>query len=262
MTIATQNPSVLPTMLHFEGAELRVIDRDGQPWFTAVDLSRALGYVKDQHVSSIYQRNQREFKPSMTQVISLQPNEINESPKLGLPKKSNGNLPYKARIFSLRGAHLIGMFAQTAKAAAFRSWVLDVLEGITSVPVQAGQPPVPAGQFLPALIADSISGPALSEIPAILAACGQRLSGAMCLPHWQSAPAPSELADVVTHSRSLTRSQLDAITLAAVSRLMRERGAHGVQQMLREVNSDFLLVNESELSLSLYRARSLPQGAV
>ena len=34
----------------------------------------------------------------------------------------------KVRIFSLRGAHLIAMFARTKIAKAFRKWVLDVLD--------------------------------------------------------------------------------------------------------------------------------------
>jgi prophage antirepressor-like protein len=38
------------------------------------------------------------------------------------------------RIFSLRGAYLLGMLARTPKAEAFRRWVLDVLEGITRAP--------------------------------------------------------------------------------------------------------------------------------
>ena len=34
------------------------------------------------------------------------------------------------RIFSLRGAHLIGMFSHTKIAKDFRKWVLDVLEQV------------------------------------------------------------------------------------------------------------------------------------
>ena len=34
----------------------------------------------------------------------------------------------EVRIFSLRGAHLIAMFARTAIAKQFRKWVLDVLD--------------------------------------------------------------------------------------------------------------------------------------
>lgn len=32
------------------------------------------------------------------------------------------------RIFSLRGAHLLGMFARTERAVEFRRWVLDILD--------------------------------------------------------------------------------------------------------------------------------------
>lgn len=36
----------------------------------------------------------------------------------------------KTRIFSLRGSHLVAMFARTEKAKAFRRWVLDILDAI------------------------------------------------------------------------------------------------------------------------------------
>jgi hypothetical protein len=34
------------------------------------------------------------------------------------------------RVFSLRGAHLIGMFSRTAKGEEFRRWVLDQLDAL------------------------------------------------------------------------------------------------------------------------------------
>lgn len=42
--------------------------------------------------------------------------------------KKDENLEKTIRIFSLRGSHLIGMFAKTSIAKEFRKWVLDVLE--------------------------------------------------------------------------------------------------------------------------------------
>lgn len=258
----------MPAVLNFEGAELKIIDLNGVPWITSGDLGSALGYKRGgEQVARLYRENSHEFCAAMSQVIDLRdfPNNGLQAAESAQTVDSTvpGNLARKARIFSPRGAHLIGMFSRTAKAGAFRRWVLDVLEGIAPAPQQVTQQPIPAtqpGQSLAALVADNISGPALSEIPAILAACSQRLSGAMCLPHWQSAPAPSEMAEFIANTRSLSRSQLDAVTVAAVRRLMHERGSHGVQQMLREVNGDYLLVNEPELVLSLYRARGLPQG--
>lgn len=34
----------------------------------------------------------------------------------------------KIRVFSLRGAHLLGMFARSERAKQFRRWVLDLIE--------------------------------------------------------------------------------------------------------------------------------------
>ncbi|MFN2858042.1 P22AR C-terminal domain-containing protein, partial [Escherichia coli] len=42
--------------------------------------------------------------------------------------KSTRNLKKKVRVFSLRGAHLIAMFARTPVAKEFRRWVLDILD--------------------------------------------------------------------------------------------------------------------------------------
>ncbi|MDR5615566.1 MAG: hypothetical protein RAM38_15530, partial [Arsenophonus sp.] len=39
-----------------------------------------------------------------------------------------GTVRMPVRIFSLRGAHLIAMFARTHIAKEFRKWVLDILD--------------------------------------------------------------------------------------------------------------------------------------
>lgn len=53
--------------------------------------------------------------------------------------------PVKLRIFSLRGCHLLAMFARTPVAKAFRRWVLDVIERYGDrVPVDAQTPPTGA----------------------------------------------------------------------------------------------------------------------
>jgi len=49
----------------------------------------------------------------------------------------SGSMKQNARIFSPRGRHLLAMYARTANAAAFRRWVLDVLEGYAPAPVAA-----------------------------------------------------------------------------------------------------------------------------
>ena len=88
---------------------------DNQPWIRAAELARALGYGRENQVSRLYRNNADEFTPDMTQVV-----EIAVEPRNG----ADG----RARIFSLRGCHLLAMFARTPVAKAFRKWCLDVIE--------------------------------------------------------------------------------------------------------------------------------------
>lgn len=106
------------TDLTFNGICFDVIDRNGQPWIRASQLAAALGYAREDQIARLYQRNADEFTENMTQVI-----EIVAEHHFGA-NLSNGRM----RIFSLRGAHLLAMFARTAVAKSFRVWVLDVLE--------------------------------------------------------------------------------------------------------------------------------------
>ena len=84
---------------------------DDQIWMTSSELARMLGYSRPDKVTQIFNRKADEFTSKMTRVI--------ENP-------SNVNLTL--RVFSLRGAHLIAVFARTSVAKEFRKWVLDVLE--------------------------------------------------------------------------------------------------------------------------------------
>ena len=98
--------------LTFNAIELHPIQQnDTQIWITSTELARTLGYKQENAVSKIFNRKADEFTNKMTQVI-----ENPQLPNLGM------------RIFSLRGAYLISMFAKTAVAKEFRKWVLDILE--------------------------------------------------------------------------------------------------------------------------------------
>lgn len=101
--------------LTFNDVTLSPISHQNSPWIRAAELARALGYGRENQVSRLYRNNADEFTPEMTQVI-----EISDGPALGLSVKT--------RIFSLRGCHLVAMFARTPVAKAFRRWVLDVLD--------------------------------------------------------------------------------------------------------------------------------------
>lgn len=100
--------------LAFDDTVFTVVDRDGQPWLRGPEIANALGYERADAVARIHKRNADEFTQDMTDTVNL---------------TVSGNLQSSTRIFSLRGAYLLGMFASTPPAKRFRRWVLDVLEG-------------------------------------------------------------------------------------------------------------------------------------
>lgn len=105
--------------LMFQNQPIRLVERDGKKWASAADIARALGYASADKVTRIYDRHKAEFSASMTMLTMVQ----DLDPQSGCPGQFR-----TARVFSLRGAHLIGMFARTKNAREFRQWVLDVLE--------------------------------------------------------------------------------------------------------------------------------------
>lgn len=107
--------------LVFEGQKFNVIQHDRQQWLTLSDIASALygegGTQTDtpfhrQRILKLYQRHADEFTPSMTALVKLV--------TLGGQQT--------VRVFSLRGAHLLGMLARTEAAKRFRKWVLDVID--------------------------------------------------------------------------------------------------------------------------------------
>lgn len=105
--------------LTFNNNTLTTINQDSQIWLASKELARALGYKDTKHLNKLYNSNADEFSDNMTKVI-----ETSESTA---SSKTKG-LKVKTRIFSLRGCHLLAMFARTDIAKAFRVWVLDILE--------------------------------------------------------------------------------------------------------------------------------------
>ncbi len=100
--------------LSFGKVQFNVVDREGQSWLSARQIGQALGYSKPDKALNVYERNKDEFTESMTCTLNL-----------GVQGQER-----KVRIFSLRGAHLIAMFAHTKVAKDFRKWVLDVLDNL------------------------------------------------------------------------------------------------------------------------------------
>lgn len=121
-------------ILVFQNTELTTISRNGQVWIRLAELANALygkGGVKSdvpfdggvRQLQSLFQRRADEFTSSMTTLV----------------EHMTAGGKQMVRIFSLRGAHLLAMFARTPVAKAFRRWVLDILdqEVVRAQPAQA-----------------------------------------------------------------------------------------------------------------------------
>ena len=109
--------------LNFDGLQFNVVMHNNQPCLTLAEIAAALYGTACQRgsqietpfetrVRNIYRRHADEFTESMTSVLKLQ---------------TAGGVQ-DVRVFSLRGAHLLGMLAHSKRAKEFRGWVLDVLE--------------------------------------------------------------------------------------------------------------------------------------
>lgn len=121
--------------LTFNDVTFSPVTHQNTLWIRAAELARALGYAREELVSRLYQRNSDEFTPDMTQVIEIVAEHQN-----GVP----GNLGAgRCRIFSLRGCHLLAMFARTPVAKAFRVWVLDVLDKLNAERSASASEPSP-----------------------------------------------------------------------------------------------------------------------
>ncbi len=126
----------LPATVRFEDQALSIVDHAGKPWLSSSDLARALKYHDVGKISRIYRAHKDEFTAEMQKLIIVK------------PKSGRTGVPTETRIFSPRGCHLVAMFARTSRAAAFRRWVLDVLEGLAK-PVPVVQAAPTAVEILP-----------------------------------------------------------------------------------------------------------------
>ncbi|WP_112924353.1 P22AR C-terminal domain-containing protein [Escherichia coli] len=102
---------------NFHGMNLIPVQNVTGIWLTSADVAKALGYKSTKSISNLFAQYEDEFSQGMTMVIESVTNGINGSSRR-----------MKVRVFSLRGAHLIAMFARTPVAKEFRRWVLDILD--------------------------------------------------------------------------------------------------------------------------------------
>lgn len=113
----TNMKSIANSELNFHGTALIPVADVNGIWLTSADVAKALGYKSTKSISNLFAQYEDEFSQGMTMVIESVTNGINGSSRR-----------MKVRVFSLRGAHLIAMFARTPVAKEFRRWVLDILD--------------------------------------------------------------------------------------------------------------------------------------
>ncbi|EPL2414486.1 Bro-N domain-containing protein [Enterobacter cloacae] len=110
----------MTTQLSFHDHNFSVVTHKNQIWLTASDIAAALQYADDKSVLRIHTRHADEFTDGMASVVNL----------------TTRGVQRENRVFSLRGAHLIAMFARTPVAKEFRKWVLDILDKEVVEPLQ------------------------------------------------------------------------------------------------------------------------------
>ncbi|HBX1064557.1 TPA: hypothetical protein MGM67_004234 [Salmonella enterica] len=102
--------------LTFQQTSFHPVSHNGEIWLTSSELASALGYKKSDAVTQIFSRYHDEFTENMSTTL-----------KMSVVRKT-GVVDIPVRVFSLRGCHLIAMFATTKVAKEFRKWVLDILD--------------------------------------------------------------------------------------------------------------------------------------
>ncbi|HGH4650514.1 hypothetical protein ASV14_23040 [Enterobacter cloacae subsp. cloacae] len=108
--------SVQNNELTFQQTAFHPVSHNGEIWLTSSELAAALGYKKSDAVTQIFSRYHDEFTENMSTTL-----------KMSVVRKT-GVVDIPVRVFSLRGCHLIAMFATTKVAKDFRRWVLDILD--------------------------------------------------------------------------------------------------------------------------------------
>lgn len=109
------------SIVKFEEKEFELVTVDGEPMMTLFQIERALDISGSGSVNNIYRRHADEFTPEMTRLIQQGRTQV--------------------RVFNREGAWLIGMFARTPKAAAFRKWVITALaEHVDGVAAAVSEP--------------------------------------------------------------------------------------------------------------------------
>ena len=143
--------------LAFKSKTFNVIDRNGQPWLTLSEIAAAL---YEREVDPLSKRGSQKTTPFESRVRDLYRRHADEftSGMTALVEMVTAGGKQMVRIFSLRGAHLLAMFARTPVAKEFRAWVLDVLDReVARLDVQPQQVPLRDGLWYVKVVSGQIA---------------------------------------------------------------------------------------------------------
>ena len=225
-------------------------------WIRATELARALGYSDTRKITHLYERNADEFTPEMTQVI-----EIADVPEMGTLE----NLRRKARIFSLRGCHLVAMFARTPVAKTFRRWVLDVLDKLDAEQRAASPSPTP-DNFTGTLSITPSSTEDRKPLRALVGSWAQ-VSGLPFAACWNQLKAAFNLANIkelpqewIPDAIDWVQKRIDALPAPAPATALPSSTASpdDVEGHLAAIREHIRHIHRHEEALVLLARRSLP----
>lgn len=125
--------NLMPILAHRD--DMRIVEVDGQPVVTARDLARALGYLKDNAVAKIYDRNRDSFSERDSFIVdtrmfvpNMGMNHYNQfTPILGA--NPQGGDPH-IRVFTKRGALKVIMKSNQPRAVAVQEALIDLYEQV------------------------------------------------------------------------------------------------------------------------------------
>lgn len=238
--------------LTFNDVTLSPISHQNNLWIRAVELAHALGYAQENSVSRIYRSNSDEFTPDMTQVI-----EIFDG--------ADSALSTKARIFSLRGCHLVAMFARTPVAKAFRRWVLDVLDKLDAEQHAAIPAPTP-DDFTGTLSITPSTTEDRKPLRALVGSWAQ-VSGLPFAACWNQLKAAFNLANIkelpqewIPDAIDWVQKRIDALPAPATATALPSSTASpdDVEGHLAAIRDHIRHIHRHEEALFLLARRSLP----
>lgn len=173
--------------------------------------------------------------------------------------------PVKSLIFSLRGCHLVAMFARTPVAKAFRRWVLDVLDKLDAEQRAASSSPTP-DDFTGTL---SITPSSVADRKPLRALVGSwaQVSGLPFAACWNQLKAAFNLANIkelpqewIPDAIDWVQKRIDALPAPAPATALPSSPASpdDVEGHLAAIREHIRHIHRHEEALFLLARRSLP----